>query len=115
MRVTTTADGQIEIQPQTHSDDERNLLLAEITSSEVIERSSRLQQQPPLLSVHNLTKAYPLRQGLFGSQGVFKAVNKVSFDVYPGETLGLVGESGCGKSTLSRYIALNRADFARLF
>jgi len=81
MRVTTTADGQIEIQPQTHSDDERNLLLAEITG-EVIERSSRLQQQPPLLSVHNLTK-YPLRQGLFGSQGVFKAVNKVSFDVYP--------------------------------
>jgi len=77
MRVTTTADGQIEIQPQTHSDDERNLLLAEITSSEVIELFSPTAAATVAVCVHNLTKAYPLRQGLFGSQGVFKAVNKV--------------------------------------
>lgn len=104
MKVTTTADGQTEIQPQTHSQEETNLLLAEITSSEVIDRSLRLQQQQPLLSVRHLEKGYPVRKGLFGTKDVFKAVDDVSFDVYPGETLGLVGESGCGKSTLSRCL-----------
>ena len=50
MNVTTKADGEIEIQSQIHSEEETNLLLAEITSSELIERSSRLQQQQPLLT-----------------------------------------------------------------
>ena len=104
MNVTTKADGEIEIQSQIHSEEETNLLLAEITSSELIKRSSRLQQQPPLLTVRHLTKGYPVHKGLFGRPSVFNAVDDVSFDVYPGETLGLVGESGCGKSTLSRCL-----------
>ncbi len=59
----------------------------------------------PALSVRNLKVGFPA-QGMFGKnrQEYNWAVNDISFDVYPGETLGLVGESGCGKSTLARTI-----------
>ena len=58
-----------------------------------------------LLSVRDLTKHYPIRRGLFGGPaGSVRAVDGVSFDVMPGETLGIVGESGCGKTTLGRSI-----------
>lgn len=59
----------------------------------------------PLLSVRGLTKHFSIGGGLFGrKQGAVRAVDGVSFDVLPGETLGLVGESGCGKSTTGRVI-----------
>ena len=59
----------------------------------------------PLLSVRNLTKRFPIHGGLLGREvAAVHAVDGVSFDVRPGETLGLVGESGCGKSTTGRCI-----------
>ena len=59
----------------------------------------------PLLAVRDLTKHFPITKGLFGRRvGAVRAVDGVSFDVAPGETLGLVGESGCGKSTTGRCI-----------
>ncbi|RMG05502.1 MAG: ABC transporter ATP-binding protein, partial [Cyanobacteria bacterium J055] len=76
----------------------------EISDAEVAARLDRLQQQQPLLSVENLRVGFPVR-GVFGqTQRYFMAVDDVSFEVYPGETLGLVGESGCGKTTLSRTL-----------
>ncbi|MEG4857201.1 ABC transporter ATP-binding protein [Microcoleus sp. K1-B6] len=58
----------------------------------------------PLLAVDNLRVGFPV-QGMFGeTKRLFMAVNDISFEVYPGETLGLVGESGCGKSTLARAL-----------
>jgi oligopeptide/dipeptide ABC transporter ATP-binding protein len=62
-------------------------------------------QTHPLLTVHHLKKYFPVRSGLFsrGSAWV-KAVDDISFEVYKGETLGLVGESGCGKTTTGRAI-----------
>jgi oligopeptide/dipeptide ABC transporter ATP-binding protein len=60
----------------------------------------------PILQVRNLVKHFPLTQGiLFRKQvGAVQAVDGVSFDLYPGETLGIVGESGCGKSTVARLL-----------
>ncbi|WJR79221.1 oligopeptide/dipeptide ABC transporter ATP-binding protein [Bradyrhizobium sp. NP1] len=55
----------------------------------------------PLLSVRGLTKKYPLRGN---SRRYIFAVDDISFDIWSGETLGLVGESGCGKSTAGRSI-----------
>jgi peptide/nickel transport system ATP-binding protein len=60
----------------------------------------------PLLEVRDLTKVFPPRKGFLGrsSGPPVRAVDGVSFDIHPGETLGLVGESGCGKSTVTRCI-----------
>ncbi|SIR45476.1 peptide/nickel transport system ATP-binding protein [Haladaptatus litoreus] len=85
--------------------------------------SQRLQQRPqesdePLLRVENLKKHFPVNSGFISSirwnsdsgfpleldDKSVRAVDGVNFDLYPGETLGVVGESGCGKSTLARTL-----------
>ncbi|OLS15919.1 MAG: oligopeptide/dipeptide ABC transporter ATPase [Promethearchaeota archaeon CR_4] len=59
----------------------------------------------PVLSVRNLHVYYPVQGGLFKRKvGDVRAVNDVSFDLFKGETLGLVGESGCGKTTIAKAI-----------
>ncbi|MEP7207378.1 MAG: ATP-binding cassette domain-containing protein [Casimicrobiaceae bacterium] len=62
----------------------------------------------PLLAVRDLVKVYPYRRGRVrrGQPSEFRAVDGVSFDVAPGQTLGLVGESGSGKSTIGRAVAM---------
>ena len=61
---------------------------------------------PPLLSIDQLQVHFPVRGGVMLRQtGAVRAVDGVSLDIAPGETLGLVGESGCGKSTLGKAVA----------
>lgn len=77
----------------------------EVSPEYTQQRLKNLQAQPPILEVRNLKTYFPSQKNFFGkvTQWV-KAVDDVSFDVYSGETLGLVGESGCGKTTLGRTL-----------
>jgi oligopeptide/dipeptide ABC transporter ATP-binding protein len=59
----------------------------------------------PLLKAERLVKHFPVRSGFFGrARGAVQAVDDISFELYPGETLALVGESGCGKSTTGKLL-----------
>ena len=65
----------------------------------------KIYENDPLLEINGLKTYFPIRNGFFGGiTDYVKAVNNVSFNVYTGETLGLVGESGCGKTTIGRTI-----------
>jgi oligopeptide/dipeptide ABC transporter ATP-binding protein len=76
-----------------------------MTTPATASTAPRTAEPAPLLSVRNLSKHYERKAGLFGgNKGVVRAVDGVSFEVYPGETLGLVGESGCGKTTTGRAV-----------
>ncbi|MBB2151240.1 ABC transporter ATP-binding protein [Pedobacter gandavensis] len=88
-----------------------NLALAHLldsntyTESEIATRRKELYSKSPMLQVKELCTWFPIKKGLFGKTTDYvKAVDQVSFEVFPGETLGLVGESGCGKTTLGRSI-----------
>ncbi len=80
---------------------EERLLLADPNGNHHGERSPGAA----LLQVRELRTYFPTgRHGLFGARGAVKAVDGLTFDIFKGETLGLVGESGCGKSTTGRAI-----------
>ena len=90
---------------------DNNISVEEFTKKLVISESERkakqkiLFEKEPVLKLKNLKTYFPIRNGFFGGISSYvKAVNDVTFDVFPGETLGLVGESGCGKTTIGRTI-----------
>jgi peptide/nickel transport system ATP-binding protein len=81
------------------------LAVNSFTQEEIDHKRASLYAKPPLLELTNICTWFPVRKGLFGgASDVVKAVDDVSLQLYPGETLGLVGESGCGKTTLGRTI-----------
>ena len=76
-----------------------------VSNSDRKTKQEKLFTQKPLLKIKNLKTYFPIKNGFFGGvTNHVRAVDEVSFDVYPGETLGLVGESGCGKTTIGRTI-----------
>lgn len=88
-----------------------------ITDAERKQQHIELYQRDKLLEIQNLKTWFPAEKNIFGKVLSYtKAVDDVSFDVYEGETLGLVGESGCGKTTLGRSILkLSHAHAGKIF
>lgn len=76
----------------------------EIKPIERAKKHKQIYTQEPILEVSNLKKYYYNTMGIFSKRKSVKAVDDISFSVFEGETLGLVGESGCGKSTLGKAI-----------
>ncbi|HTA62976.1 MAG TPA: ABC transporter ATP-binding protein [Bacteroidia bacterium] len=100
--MEVNGDGNIIEKEQTVQEAIHN---AVITEHERKKWHKELYGRTKILEVKNLKTYFPINKSFFGKATEFvKAVDDVSFDVYEGETLGLVGESGCGKTTLGRTI-----------
>lgn len=98
MSAEETATGQVVIQAKEPAQP------TEVTTEEIAARLANFNEKEPLLQIRNLKVGFPVRGVFGGTKRYNMAVNGVSFDVKPGETLGLVGESGCGKTTLGRTL-----------
>ena len=105
MEIVPGPEGEMMIQAKPQDDIGPGLPPSrEISPREMQIRLETLQDEGPLLTVENLKVGFPV-QGVFGRvERHVMAVNDVSFQVYKGETFGLVGESGCGKTTLGRAL-----------
>ena len=108
-RLPTISDFTItnaeDILTQSHTTIEDVTSKLIISKEERENRHKELYAAEPILQIKNLKKYFSINNGLFSRSKEFvKAVDDVSFALYPGETLGLVGESGCGKTTLGRTI-----------
>ncbi len=98
-----SSDGTIT--ERSHENVDAVLHQLEFSQEEIAQRNADLANEKPLLDVKDLEVHFPIKTGLFSrTTGYVKAVDGISFDVKPGETLGLVGESGCGKTTTGRAI-----------
>jgi peptide/nickel transport system ATP-binding protein len=104
MEVQKASDGSTHIIEKLY-DTEAMLAQTRVSDAATQERLAQLHLGKPLLKVENLCAWFPKEKNWWGKPLSYtKAVDDVSFDVFKGETLGLVGESGCGKTTLSRTL-----------
>ncbi|HMQ46127.1 MAG TPA: ABC transporter ATP-binding protein [Saprospiraceae bacterium] len=104
MEVRQLKDGEIDIR-EKNGTLEQVVYPMRIPSFETKKRLLHLSEKPPILEVKGLKTWFSGKKNWLGQTTEYvKAVDDVSFEVYPGETLGLVGESGCGKTTLGRTI-----------
>ncbi|GAB4138448.1 MAG: ABC transporter ATP-binding protein [Bacteroidia bacterium] len=100
--MRTDASGEIIENERSVHDVTHSLV---VTDDERREQHDTLYKREPVLQIRNIKTHFVTTRNLLGKPvKTVKAVDDVSFDVYPGETLGLVGESGCGKTTLGRTI-----------
>jgi peptide/nickel transport system ATP-binding protein len=100
--MTVSSSGIISENEQSVNDITQKLV---VTAEERSREHKAMYARQPILQLKNLKTSFPVNKGMFGKPTAYvNAVDDISFDVYPGETLGLVGESGCGKTTLGRTI-----------
>lgn len=109
-------DKRLSTLPTIESLANNSFIEKEVTAPERALKHKSIYSKPPLLEVKNLGKWYFRRSSVFAKRESIKAVNGVSFAIYEGETVGLVGESGCGKSTLGKTIMqLEKATSGHIF
>ncbi|MEP7264712.1 MAG: ABC transporter ATP-binding protein [Bacteroidota bacterium] len=100
--METDASGRL-IEKLISVDEIRNSLNKNDAAEKI--RSNNIYKEKPFISVTDISVHFPVRHtALRRNKDVIKAVSNVSFNIYKGETLGLVGESGCGKSTLGKAL-----------
>ncbi|NED94268.1 ABC transporter ATP-binding protein [Phytoactinopolyspora alkaliphila] len=101
--ATRSASGPAVVPP---APDVGSLQVGPLRVIEPVARTAAMSADGPILEVRGLTKHYPIGGGLFRvPTGAVRAVDGVDLTIFPGETMGLVGESGCGKTTLGRCVA----------
>ncbi len=102
MEVETDSAGEAIVREKRATPQAQKPEIIDLAQQE--QRLSQLLSNQPLLSVKQLHVGFPIARIFGRTKRYLMAVNNVSFELYPGETLGLVGESGCGKSTLARTL-----------
>jgi peptide/nickel transport system ATP-binding protein len=102
METVLDEQGYATVQAKVSQDNAH--LITEISEAEQRDRLRKLEREKPLVEVRDLKVWFPVRGLLGQTKRYVTAVNGLSFQIYPGETLGLVGESGCGKTTLGRAL-----------
>lgn len=96
--------GRLKVLPTITSLAKKEFTPIEVTPQERAFKHKKIYTKRPILEILNIKKEYYSNAGFFNKKKIVSAVDDISFKVFEGETLGLVGESGCGKSTLGRII-----------
>ena len=96
--------GRLKVLPTISSLAKKEFTPIEITPQERAFKHKNIYTKTPILEILNIKKEYYSDVGFLNKKKIVKAIDDISFKVFEGETLGLVGESGCGKSTLGRVI-----------
>ena len=96
--------GRLKVLPTITSLAKKEFVPIKVTPQERAFKHKKIYTKTPILEILNIKKEYYSYAGFFNKKKIVSAVDDISFKVFEGETLGLVGESGCGKSTLGRII-----------
>ena len=99
MSARPQADKRLKRLPTIKDFTTENFIESEETEIERKNRHQILYDAEPILKIKNLNKSFKINSSFFKKSAYFKAIDDVSFEVYQGEKLGVVGESGCGKTT----------------
>lgn len=104
MAARPKSDRRLRRLPTIQNFTQNNVKIETENKAERAQTHKKLYSQQPIIEVRDLNKSFKINASFFKTSAFFKAIDNVSFEVYQGEKLGVVGESGCGKTTLGHLI-----------